>query len=43
VLELATSILARLEAVLLPRRADPIVIPIRRDDWRGPLRGDRRH
>jgi hypothetical protein len=45
VIERALSLLARLEELLLPaaRRREPIAIPIRRDDWRGPRHGDRRH
>ena len=44
-LELATSLLARLSALLAPleRRPDPIAIPIRRDDWQGPRRDGRRY
>lgn len=41
-LEKAMSALASFAALLAPRR-DPIPIPIRRDDWRGPRRDDRRH
>ncbi len=41
-LDLALSFVARFFAPLA-RRSDPIAIPIRRDDWRGARRGDRRN
>lgn len=42
-LDLAASLLARLADLLSPeRRPEPIAIPIRRDDWRGPRRDGRR-
>jgi hypothetical protein len=45
VIERALSILARIEELLLPTtcRREPIAIPIRRYDRRGPRHGDRRH
>lgn len=44
-LDLATSLLARLSALLAPleRRPDFIAIPIRRDHWQGPRRDGRRY
>ena len=45
VIERALSLVARLSDLLASsaRRLEPIAIPIRRDDRRGPVRGDRRH
>ena len=44
VLELATSFLARLSALLAPSAApEPIAIPVRRDGWQAPRRAGRRH
>ena len=43
-LDLAMSLLAHLSALAAPvgRRPEPLAIPIRRDDWRGPRHDGRR-
>lgn len=48
-IQLAASVLSRVSDLLAPpervleRRPDPVALPVRSSDWRGPWRDDRRH